>query len=239
MTAATLTLDDIDVDVIYKAIKNVHLSVHPPTGRVRISAPLDANPEVVRAFAISRLTWIRRQQAALAEQVREPPREFLERESHYLWGKRYLLSIEENHGAPDITLGHQRITLNARAGMDEAHKNAVVAHWYRSKIREVAPEMITKWEPVLGVKLNRFYVRQMKTMWGSCTPSARSIRLNTELAKKPQECLEYIIVHELAHLREPSHNSRFVAIMNDALPHWRARRAQLNDLPIRHEKWRY
>lgn len=237
MPTATLTLDDIELDVVRKDIKNVHLSVHPPTGRVRISAPLDARPDVLRAFAISKLGWIRRQQGAMRRQEREPPRQYVDRESHFLWGRRYLLEVREVDAAPRVERDHRRIILFVRPGTDEAAREEVMSRWYRDQIRDVAPPMIRRWEAILGVRLGRFYVQHMKTMWGSCTAASATIRLNTELAKKPRACLEYIIVHELAHLREPTHNSRFTEIMDRVMPQWRTRRDLLNQLPVRHEDW--
>ncbi|MBN4052578.1 M48 family metallopeptidase [bacterium AH-315-K20] len=235
----TLALDDIELKVVYKDIKNVHLSVHPPTGRVTISAPTRTSAEALRAFAISKLAWIRRQQRTLQRQDREPPREYIDRESHYLWGQRYLLTVEEHDTVPGIECDHRRIVMRVRPGAEAAVRGALMARWYRDQIRAEAPEMIARWEPVLGVKLERFSVRQMKTMWGSCSSALGTIRLNTELAKKPRECLEYIIVHELIHLREPTHNQRFITLIEDAMPQWRSRRDQLNELPVRHDEWRY
>lgn len=237
--ATTITLDNIELDVVYKDIKNVHLSVHPPTGRVRISAPRAASLDVVRAFAISKLAWIRRQQQTLREQERELPRAYTDRESHYLWGRRYLLVVEERDAPPSVVIDHRRLVLSVRPGANAVMREAVLGRWYRDQIRDVAPGIIARWAPVLGVRLARFYVRQMKTLWGSCTPHSRTIRLNTELAKKPVECLEYIIVHELTHLREPTHNARFVDLMDSVMPQWRSRRDRLNELPVRHEEWWY
>jgi predicted metal-dependent hydrolase len=239
LTVSTLILDDIELDVVYKDIKNVHLSVHPPTGRVRISAPREASPDVVRAFAVSKIGWIRRQQRSLREQEREPPREYIERESHYLWGKRYLLTVEEHDAPTCVESDHRRLILRVRRGSEVAKREAAIERWYRDEIRRAAPALILAWEQVLSVRLKRFYVQRMKTMWGSCTSASSTIRLNTELAKKPIECLEYIIAHELTHLREPNHGAKFVEIMDTAMPTWRSRRDQLNDLPVRHENWRH
>ncbi|MEQ8843497.1 MAG: SprT family zinc-dependent metalloprotease [Phycisphaerales bacterium] len=235
----TLVLGDVEVDVLYKDIRNVHLSVHPPTGRVRLSAPLDTSREALRAFAITKLGWIRRHQRNQVRQERETPREFLERESHYVWGRRYLLEIEEADAPPAIELSTRTLVMRHRPGADAASRRELLARWYRDQVRAAAPPLISKWEPVLGVKLERFAVRQLRTMWGSCTPKRSSILLNTELAKKPAECLEYIVVHELAHLLEPTHNDRFTAIMDAAMPGWRGRREILNQLPLRHEDWSY
>jgi predicted metal-dependent hydrolase len=234
-----LQLGDIAVDVEFKDIKNVHLSVYPPTGRVRIAAPARMKLDTVRVFAISRLTWIKQQQRKLRAQERETPREYLDRESHYAWGKRYLLTVIERDQAPDVTLKPNRLILAVRPGTDIATKEAVMAQWYRDQIKLAVPELITRWESVLGVRVQRFFVQQMKTRWGSCNPRARTIRLNTELAKKPKECLEYIVAHEMVHLLEPSHNARFVALMDQHMPKWQFYRQRLNRLPVRHVDWGY
>ena len=232
-------LGDIAVDVVLKNIKNVHLSVYPPSGRVRISAPLRMSLDTIRVFAISKLGWIKRQQRKLREQERETPREYLDRESHYVWGKRYLLSVVERDHAPAVSLKHSRMILTVRAGTDEAVKEAIVAQWYREQLKAVVPELIAKWEPLLGVSVSRVFVQQMKTKWGSCNPRAHTIRLNTELAKKPKECLEYIVAHEMVHLLEPTHNARFVALMDQFMPQWQFFRQRLNRLPVRHAHWDY
>ena len=237
--AETIELGDITVEVVKKDIRNVHLSVYPPTGRVRISAPAQMSLDTIRVFAISKLGWIKQQQQKLREQERETPREYLDRESHYVWGKRYLLKIVEQDAAPIVSLQHSTLWLQVRPGTDEARKQAVVAEWYREQLKEAAPPLIAKWEPLMGVKVARFFVQHMKTRWGSCNPGAGSIRLNSELAKKPPECLEYIVVHEMVHLLEPTHNQRFVAIMDRLLPQWQSHRDSLNRLPVRHEDWGY
>ncbi len=234
-----IELGDITVDVVLKEIKNIHLSVYPPAGRVRISAPSRMDLDTIRVFAISRLDWIRQQRARMQEQARETPREYLDRESHYVWGKRYLLQVIEADGAPSVELRHSWLHLKVRPGADQAKRQAVMEAWYRQQIRQAAPPLIARWEGLMGVHVARFFVQQMKTRWGSCNPDARHIRLNTELAKKPPVCLEYIVVHEMAHLLELTHNARFVALMDQWLPNWQFYRAQLNRLPVRHEDWMY
>jgi hypothetical protein len=234
-----LELGDITVDVVLKDIKNIHLSVYPPNGRVRISAPLRMDMETLRVYAISRLDWIKKQQAKLREQERETPREYLDRESHYLWGKRYLLDIIEIDEPPSIELKHSHMLLSVRPGADEKKKQAVVDEWYRQQLKAAVSPVIARWEPIMGVKVERIYVRRMKTRWGSCNPVRHSIRFNTELAKKPPECLEYIVVHEMVHLLEPSHNARFVSLMDRFLPHWKQLRDELNRWPLSHETWVY
>ncbi len=234
-----LKLGDIAVDVVLKDIKNVHLSVYPPTGRVRISAPKRLGLDTIRVFAISKLGWIKQQQKKLREQERETPREYLDRESHYVWGRRYLLKIIEERSAPRIELKHNKMVLWARPGASEESKRAIVATWYREQIKAATPEVIAKWEPLVGVKLKRIFVQEMKTKWGSCNPLGHSIRLNTDLAKKPRECLEYIVVHEMVHMLEPTHDARFIALMDRFMPQWRTRQRELNRLPVRHEEWEY
>jgi predicted metal-dependent hydrolase len=234
-----IQLGDITVDVIRKDIKNIHLSVYPPTGRVRISAPSRMELETIRVFAVSKLGWIKRQQQKLLEQEREEPREYLDRESHYVWGKRYLLKVVEVDEPPSVELKHKWLRVQVRPGADEEKRKEILADWYRTQLKLEAPPLIAKWEQLMGVQVERFFVQRMKTKWGSCNHTAGTIRLNTELAKKPKECLEYIVVHEMAHLLEPTHNDRFIEIMNLFLPQWRAYRDELNRLPVRHENWIY
>jgi predicted metal-dependent hydrolase len=234
-----IELSEIAVDVVKKDIKNVHLSVYPPTGKVRISAPLRMDLETIRMFAISKLGWIRQQQKKVSEQEREPPREYLDRESHYVWGRRYLLQLIEKDAAPEVELKHNKMIVQTRPATSEEKKQAVLDEWYRAQLKEAALPLIAKWEPLMDVKVERFFVQRMKTKWGSCSPGSASIRLNTDLAKKPRECFEYIVVHEMAHLLEPTHNSRFIALMDLFMPNWRFYRQVLNRLPVRHENWGY
>jgi predicted metal-dependent hydrolase len=234
-----LKLGDIAVDVVLKDIKNVHLSVFPPSGRVRISAPRRMKLDTIRVFAISKLSWIKHQQKKIRGQERETPREYLDRESHYVWGRRYLLKVVEEPRAPKVELKHSRVILRVAPEANDEAKQATLARWYREQIRAAVPDLIARWEPVVGVKVHRIFVQKMKTKWGSCNPSAGSIRLNPDLAKKPRECLEYIVVHEMVHVLEPTHNARFIALMDRFLPQWRICREQLNQLPVSQEKWTY
>jgi predicted metal-dependent hydrolase len=237
--ASRIELGDVAVDVVFKNIKNIHLSVHPPTGHVRISAPARMDLATIRVFAIAKLGWIRQQQKKLREQERETPREYLDRESHYIWGKRYLLKVVEIDAPPAVDLGHTTLRLQARLGTSPDQRQAMLEEWYRGQIKQSVSPLIAQWEPVMGVKVARCYVQKMKTRWGSCNPIVQTIRLNTELAKKPPECLEYLVVHEMAHLLEPSHNHRFVTLMDRFMPHWRFHREELNRLPVCHETWDY
>jgi predicted metal-dependent hydrolase len=232
-------LGNIAVDVIRKDIKNVHLSVHPPTGRVRIAAPARMSLDTIRVFAIAKLPWIRQQQHKMQEQERETPREYLDRESHYLWGRRYLLAVTESDQPPSIELSHNRILLRVRPGTDRHKREAMMEQWYRENVKSAAPALVAKWERLMGIKVRRVFVQRMKTKWGSCNHCAGTIRLNTDLAKKPKECLEYIIVHEMVHLLEPTHNDRFMVLMERFMPRWQSHRETLNRLPVRHESWAF
>lgn len=234
-----ITLGTIVVDVLKKDIKNIHLSVYPPTGKVRISAPLRMDNDTIRVFALSRLGWIKQHQHKLHAQERETPREYLDRESHYVWGKRYLLKIIEKDMAPAVALAHRHLLLQIRPVTSQDKKHEILEAWYRETLKVAVPPLLAKWEPVLGVKVESFFVQRMKTKWGSCCSSSKNIRLNTDLAKKPPECLEYIMVHEMAHLIESTHNSRFVALMDHFMPRWQFYRAELNRLPVKHENWIY
>ncbi len=236
--SATIKLGDIEVEVTHKLVKHAHLSVHPPGGRVTLVAPTGTRPEVARAFAISKLGWIREQQSRLRRQAREAPRKFVERESHDLWGRRHLMTIRYQEGRPSVTLDHRRITLCVRPHASSAKRAEVMHEWHKSLLHTVIPTTIQKWEPKLGVTVKGYFLQRMKTKWGSCNHRAGHIRLNTELVKKPRDLLEYVIVHEMLHLVEPTHNERFVSLLNKHYPRWREARAELNELPLRAESWR-
>ena len=237
--ATQLELGALSIDVEFKDIKNVHLSVYPPTGRVRISAPSKMNLDTVRVYAISKLDWIKQQQKKLREQERESKREYLDRESHYVWGERYLLEIIEQDAPPSVELTRSHLSLKVRRGASEEKRQATVESWYRDELKSAASPLIEKWERRLGVKVAKLYVQRMKTKWGGCNSAKGHIRLNTELVKKPPECLEYIVVHEMIHLVEPTHNERFMALMEEHLPRWQHYRDMLNRLPVAHDEWDY
>lgn len=232
-----IQIGNISVDVVQKNIKNIHLSVYPPTGTVRIAAPLRMNLDTIRVFAISKLGWIKQQQQKLRGQERESPREYLDRESHYVWGKRYLLKVIESDKPPAVELKHSHLHLHIRPGSSDEKKQELLEEWYREQVKKAVPALIAKWEPLIGTKVERFFVQKMKTKWGSCNHQAGSIRLNTDLAKKPPRFLEYLVVHEMVHLVEPTHNKHFIALMDQYVPNWQLLRAELNQLPVRHENW--
>lgn len=234
-----LNLGEITIEVEFKDIKNIHLSVYPPTGRVRIAAPLRMNIDTIRIYAISKLGWIKKQQQKFRSQVRESPREYLNKEGHYYLGKRYLLRVIEHDASPAVKIKHTTIELYIRPGSDLLKRQAVMEQWYRNQLKELAPVIIEKWETILGVSLNELGIKKMKTKWGTCNREAGRIWLNLELAKKPLHCIEYIIVHELVHLLERNHNSNFIAYMDRFLPEWRHLKGELNQLPVSHGEWEY
>jgi predicted metal-dependent hydrolase len=214
--------------VIRKDIRHIRLSVHPPDGAVRISAPLRMDSLVIRAFAASKLDWILRQRGKLGGKAREPRHRYVDGERFDVWGTGYPLRVVEREGAPKAALSNGTLLLQVRPGADTARRRDIVDRWYRTQVQQALPPLLAVWEPRIGVKAARFHVRRMKTRWGSCNCRAAGIRLNTELAKKPRECLEYVLVHELVHLLEPTHGPRFKALMDRFLPEWKERRRRLN-----------
>jgi predicted metal-dependent hydrolase len=230
-------LGEMTVDVVFKDIKNVHLSVCPPDGKVKIAAPIRMNLDTIRVYAISKLAWIKQQQKKLRNQARETPREYLNLESHYVWGQRYLLSIAYSENAVGVFLKHKKIVLRLPAGSDQEKKQTMLEAWYREILKQAAQPLIAKWESILGVTVSKVFVQRMKTKWGSCNPDAQSIRLNSELAKKSPACLEYIVLHEMMHLLERRHNDRFMALMDRHMPNWRSLRDELNQAPLGYESW--
>jgi hypothetical protein len=230
----------IPVEVVRKDIKNLHLGVYPPHGRVRVAAPLRLNDDAVRLAVISRLGWIHRQRANFAEQDRQSQREIVAGESHYYQGRRYRLDVIERHGSPSVGLPNNKtIELRVRCGTDRDTREGVLQQWYRRRLREQLPPLLAKWEPTIGVKVSDVRIKRMKTRWGSCNTDARRIWLNLELAKKPASCLEYILVHEMVHIFERHHNERFRDLLDTLMPAWRHCREELNRAPLAHEDWKY
>ncbi|WP_421879025.1 M48 family metallopeptidase [Marinoscillum sp.] len=235
----TIELGDISIAVDQKAIQNIHLSVYPPDGRVHISAPAKMELDTIRVFAISKLDWIKKQREELQSQVRETPREFINRESHYFLGERYLMKIVERNAPPEVELTHKYMILKVRPNTATIKRKEILDEWYRAQLKEIVPELIAKWEEVIGVECQDFGIKRMRTKWGSCKREAGRIWLNLELARKPVECLEYIIVHELTHFHERNHTARFQALMDQFMPQWRHHRDTLNRLPFSHLDWGY
>jgi predicted metal-dependent hydrolase len=234
-----IKLGDITIDVVQKDIKNLHLSVYPPKGRVHISAPLRMNLETIRIYSISKLEWIKKQQHKIRNQKREIPRDYLTKESHYYLGKRYMLKVIELDTVPVVNLSHETIELYVRPGSTKEKKQEVLENWYREKLRELVVELTAKWEKKMKLKVEEIGIKKMRTKWGACNKEAHRIWLNFELVKKPVECIEYVLVHELVHFKERNHNDRFISYMNLHLPHWKQLKAELNRLPVSHVDWGY
>lgn len=234
-----ISIGNLEIDVVRKDIKNMHLAVYPPNGRIRLAAPDKTDQEVVRLFAISKLGWIKKQVKAFKEQKRETPRKHVSGESHYFQGRRYLLKLEEGKGNRIVLSGTKKLIMQLRPDTSEEKRADLMKEWYRKQLKELVPDLISKWEKTIGISCNEWGIRQMRTKWGACNTNTKRIWLNLELAKKPIICLEYIIVHELVHLLERHHNERFVKYMDQFMPKWRLYRDQLNQLPVAHEEWEY
>lgn len=233
-----MVVSDITVNVVRKRIKNLHLGVYPPDGRVRVATPLLVNDEAVRLFVISKLAWIKRHKAKFAGQERQSARECVTGESHYYQGRRYRLNVIQQQGRSRIAIRNSAtMDMYVKEGTDADDRNRLLAGWYRQQIKEQIPALIEKWEPIMGVSIAEWGVKQMKTKWGTCSIKARRIWLNLELAKKPTHALEYIVVHEMAHLLEKGHGDRFKGLMDKFLPQWRQYREELNRAPLGWEEW--
>lgn len=235
-----ISISNIIIDVVRKDIKNIHLAVYPPSGRVRIAAPYRVNNDAIRLFAISKLNWIKRNQRKFEEQERIPVREYKQRESHYILGRRYLLNVIEKNASPEIILRAKKyIDFYIRPDTSVEKRHGIMNEWYRKQLKSIIPDLIKKWEKKIGVNINNWGVKLMKTKWGSCNLKAKRIWLNLELAKKPVICLEYIIVHELIHLLERHHNDNFLFYMNKYFPNWKKIKNELNSYPVSHANWKY
>lgn len=240
ISRSRIQVGDIAVEVVRKEIKHLHVGVYPPSGRVRVAAPLRVDDEALRLAVISRLGWIRRKQRAFEEQDRQSRREMVTGESHYFQGRRYLLDVIEEAAPPSVRLaGHKTMELRVRPGSDREARELILQRWYRRQLREQVPPLLFKWEPRVGLTVAEVRIKKMKTLWGSCNATARRVWLNLELAKKPASCLEYILVHEMVHFKERHHNERFRELMDNAMPQWRLARDELNRAPLAHENWEY
>ena len=235
-----LQIANVEIDVVRKDIKNMHLAVYPPHGRIRLAVPQKTDEEVLRLFAISKLGWIKKHVKNFKKQARETKRDYVSGESHFFQGKRYILEVQEHDGYSKVKLsGPKKISVKIPVGSSVERKADIMKEWYRKQLKIQIPPLIEKWEKIVGVKVDDWGVKQMKTKWGACNVDAKRIWLNLELAKKPPICLEYILVHELVHLHERNHNDRFIQLMNKFMPKWRLHRNELNNLPIVHNDWGY
>lgn len=237
---AEIRVSGLKVQIFRKDIKNLHLGVYPPNGRVRVAAPLRFSDDAVRLAVIGKLGWIKRQQAKFKGQARQSDREMVSGESHYFLGRRYRLRVVECAGPNRVFVrGLSTLELQVRSGLTTMKRDQVLSRWYREQLRELVPPLLTKWGKVLKIHDVDFGIKKMKTKWGACSTEAKRIWLNLELAKKPRQCLEYIVVHELMHLMERHHNDRFISALDRHLPRWRHHRKLLNEAPLAHADWRY
>jgi predicted metal-dependent hydrolase len=235
-----IIISGISIDVIRKNIKNIHLAVYPPTGRVRIAAPIGTSDDAIRLFTLTKFGWIKRHQLNFNQQKRIPAREYKQRESHYFLGQRYLLNIVDTDGPSRVIVKSKRtLELYIQPGASTEKKHEVLTEWYRKQLKLLIPPLVQKWERVLNLMVSEVRIKQMKTHWGTCNIPAKRIWLNLELAKKPEQCLEYILVHEMIHLLERHHNQRFILLINRFLPNWEKLKKELNRLPVSHANWEY
>lgn len=235
-----ITLGNISIDVVRKDIKNLHLGVYPPNGRVRIASPLKIDDEAVRLFAISKMAWIKKHQLKFEAQQRQSKRQFVSGESHYYKGNRYLLNVIYHDAAPKVEIRNKTyIDLYIRVGSTLEQREKVLTEWYRRQLKDQIPPLIDKWQKIIGVEVSDWGIKKMKTKWGTCTIEKHRIWLNLELAKKSEHCLEYIIVHEMVHLMERNHSERFVAYMDQFIPQWHFYKDELNRSMLSHENWSY
>jgi len=236
--SAYLTVAGISVDVVYKDIKNLHIGVYPPVGRVRVAAPRRLDDEQVRLALVQRLPWIKRERERLEAAERQSRRQMVSGESHHAWGSRYRLKVVKRAGRAHVELDGDRMVLYVPEEGSPEQSREVLDRWYREQLRGAVPGILARWEAVMGVEVSRWSVRRMKTKWGSCNRETGHIWFNVELAKKHPESLEYIAVHEMTHLLERGHGRRFTALMDGFMPDWRERRDQLNDAPLAQEEWK-
>lgn len=235
-----ITVGNISIDVVRKDIENLHLGVYPPKGRVRIASPLKIDDEAVRLFAISKMAWIKKQQLKFETQQRQSKRQFISGESHYYKGKRYLLNVIYHNAAPKVEIRNKnRIDLYVRVGSNTEQREKMLTEWYRKQLKDQIPTLIDKWQKIIGVKVQDWGIKKMKTKWGTCTIEKGRIWLNLELSKKPEHCVEYIVVHEMVHLLERNHNDRFVTHMDKFMPRWHFYKDELNNSMLSHEDWTY
>lgn len=235
--SAYLTVSGVGVEVVYKDIKNLHIGVYPPVGRVRVAAPARLGDEAVRLAVVQRLPWIRKRTEQLRNAERQSEREMVTGESHYLWGERLRLEVVEATGRPSVTVRGSRLRLSVAPGATAIQRQHLVEAWYRAQLKAAIPTLLEKWQPIVGRTVEGWMVRRMKTKWGSCNPHSAHLSINLELAKKHPGCLEYIVVHEMTHLHERTHNEHFVALLDEYLPSWRGLRDELNRAPLAHEEW--
>lgn len=235
-----ITISDLNVEVVRKPIKNLHLAVYPPDGRIRVAVPNKTTDDNVRLAVISKLAWIKRQKSDFAKQPRQTERIYVSGETHHVWGRKYLLDVQWRHGKHEIKIQNaKKIILFVKPGTSRENREKVFREWYRQELKAAAAPLLETWSAKIGQQPTFWGTKKMRTKWGSCETHSKRIWLNLELAKKPPECLKYIVVHELIHLLERNHNQIFLAHMEKCLPNWRFCRDRLKAEPLAHEDWEY
>ena len=230
---AIIEVSNISAEVEWKEIKNVHLTIYPPDARIHVSAPLRMSEEAVRLFFITKIPWINQRVSQILEQNRQTPREYVSGENHYFKGQRYRLKVLHHHAPAKVEIqGSEYIKLYVREEATKERRAEVLREWYRSEFKMTLLPLITKWEDILGVKVNKWEVKQMKTLWGSCNHYTRNIIFNLELIKKPVHCIEYIVVHELLHIKVRLHNEEYTALLTRYFPNWKQLKEELNEFII-------
>lgn len=233
-----MRVSSLEALVVRKSVKNVHLSVMPPNGSIRVTAPISMRDDAIRVLLATRLTWIRKQQAQFTEQSRQSQRTYISGESHYLWGRRYRLQVRQVESEQGLQARRNgTLVLSVRSSASIARREAIATGWYRDSLRSELSKLIEIWSTRMRVMPDHWSIRRMKTRWGTCNHASKRILFNLELAKKPIKCVEYVVVHELAHLIERRHNDRFARLLSKHLPDWKARRDELNRFVLSHEEW--
>jgi predicted metal-dependent hydrolase len=235
-----MQVGSLDIALQRKAIKNLHIKVIPPEGLIQVSAPENLSDTAIRIAIVQRIPWIKRQQKDFVNQPRQSARAMISGESHYLWGQRYRMEVIERQGKHELRVkGNSKLQLFISSGTTKEKCEKILVEWYRSQLKERMAFLLEDWQRKIDVQVDGWTVRKMRTKWGSCNPQTKRININLELAKKPPECLEFILVHELVHLLERHHNERFVSLMDMYLPNWRLHRDLLKSLPLGHDDWKY
>lgn len=229
----SITISDISAEVEWKNIKNVHLTIYPPDARIHVSAPMMMQEDAIRLFLLSKSSWIKKRVIQIVEQNRQSPREYVSGESHYFKGKRYRLKVVYHNAPPKVIIkGNDFIELYVREGASIERRAEVLREWYRAEFKQLLPILIAKWEEIIGVKVNKWEVKQMKTLWGSCNHRTHNILFNLELIKKPLRCIEYVVVHELLHIKIRLHNEEYKALLTRHFPNWQQLKEELNEFIV-------
>lgn len=223
-----IEISGIKIEVQKKNIKNLHLVIVPPDGKVRVSAPVHMSDDSIAMFIRTKLGWIRKQQEQFEKQPRQTEREYVSGETLYVFGQQYFLRVEYSYKGNSMILNCNEAVLTVRKESTTKQREAFVNEWYRGLLKEKINIYLPKWEKITGLKCNSWQTKYMITRWGTCNRKTGKIWLNLQLAKKPIECLEYVILHELTHLKIPNHSKDFITFLDQYMPYWRETKQLLN-----------